>query len=61
LNLFGLLIAQFTSANAAQYSVVSFICHIEFPFLLMGFLLMAQRLGGKWQRLLGRLGEWIRR
>jgi hypothetical protein len=27
------LIAQLTSANAAQYSVVSFICHIQSPFI----------------------------
>jgi hypothetical protein len=26
------LIAQLTSANAAQYSVVFFICHIQSPF-----------------------------
>jgi hypothetical protein len=32
LNSLGLLTAQLTSANADQYSAVSFICHVQSPF-----------------------------
>jgi hypothetical protein len=38
----GFLIAQLTSAHAAQYSVVSFICHIQSPFWVIGFAASGQ-------------------
>jgi hypothetical protein len=39
-NVLGFLVAQLTSANAAQYSVVSFIiCHIHSPFFVISFTL----------------------
>jgi hypothetical protein len=44
LNALDFLIAQLTSANAAQYSVVSFVCHIHFSFFALS--LCRQRQSG---------------
>jgi len=42
------LIVQLTSANAAQYSGVSFICHNQSPFFAMSFYAASALDGPRW-------------